>query len=53
MDKYSILLEKIEECRDEMITLSSTHGLTSDVVIKFSKYLDDLLNEYQRERTTK
>ncbi|WP_246202654.1 aspartyl-phosphate phosphatase Spo0E family protein [Virgibacillus doumboii] len=47
MDKKSILLEKIEECRDKMIALSKIHGLSSNIVIQSSKQLDDLLNEYQ------
>ncbi|WP_188456741.1 aspartyl-phosphate phosphatase Spo0E family protein [Virgibacillus oceani] len=42
----SILLEKIEQCREEMITLSCSYGLTADVVVQSSKQLDKLLNEY-------
>ncbi|GAB3062947.1 Spo0E family sporulation regulatory protein-aspartic acid phosphatase [Virgibacillus ainsalahensis] len=41
------LLEKIEECRKEMISLSDTHELTSDAVISSSMKLDKLINEYQ------
>lgn len=52
MDNNTILLEKIEECRNEMITLSNTHGLTSKAVIVSSKKLDALLNEYQRYRSS-
>ncbi|MFC4559612.1 aspartyl-phosphate phosphatase Spo0E family protein [Virgibacillus kekensis] len=47
MDYPSLLLEKIEECRDEMISLSNTHGLTSEAVVRKSEILDELLNEYQ------
>lgn len=43
----SLLLEKIESCREEMISLSDLYGMTSDVVIQTSKQLDILLNEYQ------
>ncbi|MGY0693973.1 Spo0E family sporulation regulatory protein-aspartic acid phosphatase [Virgibacillus sp. FSP13] len=43
----SILLKKIEQCRDEMITLGCSHGLTSEIVVQSSKQLDKLLNEYQ------
>ncbi|MGJ9460521.1 Spo0E family sporulation regulatory protein-aspartic acid phosphatase [Oceanobacillus sp. CF4.6] len=42
------LREKIEECREEMITLSFTNDLTSEAVISSSIKLDQLLNEYQR-----
>ncbi|WP_246206687.1 aspartyl-phosphate phosphatase Spo0E family protein [Virgibacillus ihumii] len=47
MDNNSLLLEKIEECRDEMMILSNHHGLTSEIVIESSKRLDNLLNTYQ------
>ncbi|GAA0594193.1 hypothetical protein GCM10009001_07890 [Virgibacillus siamensis] len=47
MENNSILLEKIEQCRNEMIILSSDHELTSEIVIESSKKLDDLLNTYQ------
>ncbi|QKY71008.1 aspartyl-phosphate phosphatase Spo0E family protein [Lentibacillus sp. CBA3610] len=47
MDNHSILLEKIENYRHEMLELSKQYGLTSLAVIKVSKQLDDLLNEYQ------
>ncbi|ASK61571.1 hypothetical protein CFK37_04965 [Virgibacillus phasianinus] len=40
------LLKKIEQCRNEMITLSYSHGYTSEAVIKSSKKLDSLLNSY-------
>ncbi|MFB4170129.1 Spo0E family sporulation regulatory protein-aspartic acid phosphatase [Virgibacillus sp. JSM 102003] len=46
MENNSILLEKIEDCRDTLITLSNSHGLTTEVVIQTSKKLDKLLNEY-------
>ncbi|WP_085993611.1 aspartyl-phosphate phosphatase Spo0E family protein [Oceanobacillus senegalensis] len=44
----SVLLEKIEECREEMILLSDSHDLTSEAVISSSMKLDELINEYQR-----
>ena len=44
-----VLLEKIEACRKEMISLSHSHSLTSEVVISSSTKLDELINEYQNE----
>lgn len=46
MEKYQ-LLEKIEECRHEMISLSRSHELTSEAVIASSVKLDNLINDYQ------
>lgn len=43
----TVLLEKIEECRHEMIALSDSHELTSEAVIASSIKLDNLINEYQ------
>ncbi len=43
----TVLLEKIENCREEMITLSDLYGMTSEVVIQTSQKLDSLLNKYQ------
>lgn len=40
------LLEEIEACRDEMISLSFDHDLTSETVIASSMRLDKLINEY-------
>lgn len=42
-----ILLEKIEACRQELISLSSEHDLTSQAVIESSMKLDVLIHEYQ------
>lgn len=42
------LLKKIEKCRNQMITLSYSHGYTSEAVIKSSKRLDSLLNTYKK-----
>jgi hypothetical protein len=50
MDK--LLLKKIEQCRKEMIALSSSNKLTSDAVVETSKKLDLLLNEYQFSSAT-
>ncbi|MFD2759906.1 aspartyl-phosphate phosphatase Spo0E family protein [Lentibacillus juripiscarius] len=47
MDKNSILLKKIEQCRKEMLNMSSQYGLTSQAVIQSSQRLDELLNQYQ------
>ncbi|WP_010099565.1 aspartyl-phosphate phosphatase Spo0E family protein [Ornithinibacillus scapharcae] len=51
MDKH--LLQKIEQCRKEMIALSDTYHLTSEVVVETSKKLDLLLNEYQLSNASK
>ncbi len=50
MGKY-ILLEEIEQCRKEMIALSDSYPLTSEVVVKSSIKLDALINEYQNYNT--
>jgi len=42
----SLLLEKIEQCRKEMISLSDFNALTSEKVISSSAKLDKLINEY-------
>lgn len=42
------LIEKIEACREEMISLSTTHDLTSEAVIASSVKLDELINAYQK-----
>nr|WP_255637748.1 aspartyl-phosphate phosphatase Spo0E family protein [Virgibacillus salarius] len=39
-------MEKIEKCREEMISLSNSHALTSEAVISSSMKLDQLINEY-------
>lgn len=46
MDNSSLLL-KIEQCRAEMYTLGKEYGLSSDEVIRASKQLDTLLNDYR------
>ncbi|WP_082684202.1 aspartyl-phosphate phosphatase Spo0E family protein [Lentibacillus amyloliquefaciens] len=46
MDNHSLLLEKIEKCRLEMLELSKQYGLTSMPVVESSKRLDNLLNKY-------
>lgn len=43
----SLLLEKIEQCRKEMISLSNSNNLTSEKVISTSTKLDKLIQEYQ------
>ncbi|MEN1967974.1 aspartyl-phosphate phosphatase Spo0E family protein [Lentibacillus sp. N15] len=43
------LIEKIEQQRSEMISLSCSYGLASDVVVQSSKQLDKLLNEYHNQ----
>ncbi|WP_082918258.1 aspartyl-phosphate phosphatase Spo0E family protein [Oceanobacillus sp. Castelsardo] len=44
----SILLEKIENCRKEMILLSNNQDLTSEAVVSSSMRLDELINLYQK-----
>lgn len=46
------ILYEIEQCRAEMISLSKKYGMTSDEIIRTSKRLDGLLNEYQRLKET-
>jgi hypothetical protein len=48
-----ILLEKIEACREEMISLSDAHPLTSEIVVSTSTRLDKLINEYQNQNLAK
>lgn len=45
----ALLLKQIERCREEMILLSQSYKMTDDIVIKSSKKLDTLLNEYQNK----
>lgn len=47
------LLNEIEECRQEMLELSSKYALNSDAVILISKKLDKLLNKYQQLKSRK
>lgn len=53
MEKKLYLLQKIEECRAEMIALSRMEELTSDAVIDASVRLDNLLNELNEIDNTK
>lgn len=48
MDKKNNLSKKIEQCREELITLSYTHSYTSEKMVKSSKRLDLLLNRYYK-----
>lgn len=41
------LLNEIEQCRTEMIKLSYSYPLTSEIVVQTSRKLDELINEYQ------
>lgn len=45
-----VLLEKIEASRQEMITLSDSHALTSETMIESSMKLDKLINKYQNPK---
>ena len=42
----TLLLEKIEQCRKEMMSLSDSNALTSEKVISSSTKLDKLINDY-------
>ena len=44
------LLEKIEQTRNHMLNLSRLMPLTSEPVVTASVQLDDLLNEYEKQR---
>ncbi|WP_156960055.1 aspartyl-phosphate phosphatase Spo0E family protein [Oceanobacillus manasiensis] len=46
----STLLQKIEQCREEMLNLSRFHSLTSEAVVTSSVKLDQLINEYQNNK---
>lgn len=48
-----VLLKEIEICRKEMIDLADQHGLNSEHVILCSKKLDNLLNQYQKQKEEK
>lgn len=43
----SLLMIKIEHYRQNMIALSEKHGIDSDLVLKSSERLDELINQYQ------
>lgn len=47
MNQYT-LLDRIEACREEMISASAIYELTSEPVISSSTELDKLINEYQK-----
>lgn len=38
---------KIEQKREQMLTLAKTYGLTADVTVQCSQELDKLLNQLQ------
>lgn len=43
------LLKKIEECRHEIMRLSYSHDLTSEIIVQTSEKMDMLLNDYNDE----
>lgn len=45
------LLDKIEIKRAELVAVVSQNGLSSQTTIQYSQELDNLLNNYQPERT--
>jgi hypothetical protein len=42
------LLNQIEECRNNMVTLAAENPLSSLPVVRVSSELDGLLNEYEK-----
>jgi hypothetical protein len=42
------LLNQIEECRNNMVTLAAENPLSSLKVVRVSSELDGLLNEYEK-----
>ncbi|MGG0718929.1 aspartyl-phosphate phosphatase Spo0E family protein [Robertmurraya massiliosenegalensis] len=42
------LLQEIEYCRNQMISTAAYTSLSNDEVLKLSKELDVLLNQYQK-----
>ncbi|WP_307872062.1 aspartyl-phosphate phosphatase Spo0E family protein [Priestia megaterium] len=42
------LLNQIEECRNNMVTLAAENPLSSLTVVRLSSELDGLLNEYEK-----
>ena len=44
------LIKKIEKGRNDMISLAKTHSMTSEAVIKASRELDQLINDYQKKK---
>ncbi|MCA1029421.1 aspartyl-phosphate phosphatase Spo0E family protein [Bacillus timonensis] len=44
-----LLLQQIDEKREEMIQIGMKTGYTSDKTVSCSQELDQLLNQYQRE----
>ncbi|WP_243410788.1 aspartyl-phosphate phosphatase Spo0E family protein [Priestia megaterium] len=42
------LLNQIEECRNNMVTLAAENSLSSLTVVRVSSELDGLLNEYEK-----
>lgn len=45
------LLDKIEIKRAELVAVVSQNGLSSQTTIQYSQELDNLLNNYQPEKT--
>ncbi|MDF1511395.1 aspartyl-phosphate phosphatase Spo0E family protein [Robertmurraya sp. DFI.2.37] len=46
------LLQEIESCRNQMISIAASTSLTDEEVLKLSKELDVLLNQYQKYEET-
>ena len=42
------MIQKIKAKRELMINSAKSHGFTSELTIKYSQELDELINHYQR-----
>ncbi|WP_026566265.1 aspartyl-phosphate phosphatase Spo0E family protein [Bacillus sp. UNC41MFS5] len=47
-NNHNEMIEKIKEKRQLMINSANSLGFTSEVTIKYSQELDELINEYQK-----
>ncbi|MFL6555372.1 MAG: aspartyl-phosphate phosphatase Spo0E family protein [Bacillus sp. (in: firmicutes)] len=47
-DSHNEMIEEIKLKRELMINSANTRGFTSEVTIKYSQELDELINKYQK-----
>ncbi|WP_144548705.1 aspartyl-phosphate phosphatase Spo0E family protein [Bacillus sp. X1(2014)] len=47
-NNHNEMIEEIKEKRQLMINSANSLGFTSEVTIKYSQELDELINEYQK-----
>ncbi|RWZ50125.1 aspartyl-phosphate phosphatase Spo0E family protein [Halobacillus fulvus] len=48
MHREMSLIQEIEDCREKMVQVATTHSLTSPIVVKASEELDQLMNEFEQ-----